>query len=172
MWLLWGWAMAAADPCSGLKAVDGFDFPVGAPDAQGDYDAQPFGRNQHLGSDWNGVGGGNSDYGDPVFATADGRVWSVSDVGGGWGKVIRVVHRDGRACVESLYAHLSEIDVAEGARVRRGQRIGAIGDADGAYWAHLHFELRTQAGDPLGQGYGNPVSQVDPTKFIRARRPK
>ncbi|MBL4587064.1 MAG: hypothetical protein JKX84_08430, partial [Flavobacteriales bacterium] len=28
---------------------DGFDFPVGPPDAKGYYNAQPFGKNEHLG---------------------------------------------------------------------------------------------------------------------------
>ncbi|HEY9169431.1 MAG TPA: hypothetical protein VIN72_08085 [Lutibacter sp.] len=35
---------------------DGSDFPVGKPNAKGYYDAQPFGKNRHLGSDWNGKG--------------------------------------------------------------------------------------------------------------------
>ena len=44
----------------GIPVSDGFDFPVGPPDAKGYYDAQSFGKNRHLGSDWNGVGGGNT----------------------------------------------------------------------------------------------------------------
>ena len=53
----------AATPPAEQPAVPvaaGFDFPVGPPDAQGYYDAQSFGRNRHLGEDWNGNGGGNS----------------------------------------------------------------------------------------------------------------
>lgn len=57
------------------QLVDGFDFPVGKPDAKGYYDAQSFGKNNHLGSDWNGNGGGNSDFGDDVFSIADGVVF-------------------------------------------------------------------------------------------------
>ena len=86
-------AEVPADPCHGLPLATGFDFPVGRPDAAAYFDAQPFGRNTHLGSDWNGAEGGNSDFGDPVFAIADGRVSAVDDVGGGWGVVLRVVHR-------------------------------------------------------------------------------
>ena len=80
--------------------------------------------------------------------------------------------REGRAVreVESLYAHLDAIEVVVGARLGRGQRLGTIGTAGGHYGPHLHFELRTQAGLPLGGGYGEPLGQVDPSAFIRAHR--
>jgi len=45
--------------------ADAFDYPVGKPDAKQYYNAQPFGKNYHLGDDWNGKGGGNTDLGDP-----------------------------------------------------------------------------------------------------------
>lgn len=161
-----------ADPCEGLQAADGFGFPVGGGDASGYYDAQPFGRNTHLGSDWNARTGGNTDYGHRVDAIGDGIVTEVVDVGGGWGLVLRIAHRDQSRCVESLYAHLSEVSVALGERVARGQRVGAIGDAGGIYYAHLHLEVRSAAGLSLGGGYGRPEGQIDPTAFISARRPK
>ncbi len=161
-----------------LPLADGFDFPVGAPDASGYHDAQPFGgRREHLGSDWNGVRGGDSDLGDPVFAVATGRVIETADHGGGWGKVVRVVHRvrdratGDERLVESLYAHLDVVDVQVGELVERGQQVGTIGDANGAWVAHLHLELRDQPGRPLGAGYGAPDGQIDPTAFIRANRP-
>lgn len=159
-----------------LPLADGFDFPVGRPDAGGYYDAQRFGgRNAHLGSDWNGNQGGDSDLGDPVFAVAAGRVTETRDFGGGWGNVVRVAHRvrepDGREhVVESLYAHLDTIEVGVGATVARGARVGTIGTAGGTYVAHLHLELRDAPGRPLGGGYGTPDGQLDPTAFIRAHR--
>jgi murein DD-endopeptidase MepM/ murein hydrolase activator NlpD len=151
---------------------DGFDFPVGPPDAHGYYDAQPFASAEHLGSDWNGNGGGDSDYGDSVHAVAAGRVVFAEDVGGGWGNVVRIVHRCDGIAVESLYAHLATIATAAGARVGRGDPIGTIGDADGQYVAHLHFELRARPGLPIGGGYG-PATDAhhDPTAFIVAHRP-
>ncbi|MEM6929170.1 MAG: M23 family metallopeptidase [Myxococcota bacterium] len=160
----------AIDPCHGLSDAEHFDFPVGAPDARGYYDAQPFGANRHLGSDWNAATGGDSDLGAPVFAVARGRVTEVRDHGGGWGRVVRVVHRHEGRCVESLYAHLSSVDVVVGQPVLRGVRLGGIGNVGGRYLAHLHFEIRTQAGLPLGGGYGVPEGHVDPTAFIEARR--
>ena len=54
--------------------ANGFDFPVGKPDAKGYYNAQPFGKNTHLGDDWNGLRGGDSDLGDPIYNIAHGKV--------------------------------------------------------------------------------------------------
>ena len=149
----------------------GFVFPVGAPDGAGYYDAQPFGANDHLGNDWNGVRGGDSDLGFPVFAVADGVVLDATDHGGGWGNVVRVSHACGDR-VESLYAHLDRIYVVDGARVRRGHLIGTIGTAGGQYRAHLHFELRDRH-LPLGDGYSRERSgYLDPTDYIRRHRGK
>lgn len=155
-----------------LPVADGFDFPVGAPDAAGYYDAQGFGQNDHLGEDWNGVGGANSDLGDPVTAIADGVVRFAEDVGGGWGNVVRIEHRTRDGAIESLYAHLDRVEVVSGEPVRRGARIGTIGDAHGHYLAHLHLELRARVGMPLAGGYARDRDGwLDPTAYIRAHRP-
>ncbi len=153
---------------------DGFDFPVGPPDATGYYNAQKFGVNDHLGDDWNGTGGGNTDLGDPIFSIANGYVTSVHHHGMGWGNVIRVVHylQDKDQFIESLYAHCDSILVQQGNWIRRGQQIGTIGNAEGAYWAHLHLEIRTQTDMGLGGGYSEETNgYADPTKFIEANRP-
>ena len=157
--------------------VDGFDFPVGKPDAKGYYDAQSFQKNNHLGSDWNGNGGGNSDLDDDVFAIADGIVFYAENVGGGWGNVIRIVHNTGTRIspvyIESLYAHFDKITVSKGALVKRGQKIGTIGNAGGIYYAHLHLEIRTELNMSIGGGYSTITKGfTDPTKFIKANRPK
>lgn len=157
-----------------VNNANGFDYPVGAPNARGYYRAQRFGGpSWHLGEDWNGVGGGNSDYGDPVYAIADGRVSFAEHVDGGWGNVVRVIHPvAAESDVEAVYAHLSRVDVRDGQRVRRGQVIGAIGDADGAYLAHLHFEIRTRPRLALGAGYGPDPDHLfcDPSAFIDGHR--
>lgn len=157
--------------------ADGFDFPVGAPDALGYYDAQPFGTDRHLGNDWNGPDGGDSDLNDPVYAVAAGVVRFARDVGGGWGNVVRIEHRvrgvEGERPVESLYAHLERVDVQVDQPVARGQIIGSIGTAHGRYKAHLHFELRPRVGMGLGGGYGEPLGNyLDATAFIQAHRPE
>jgi len=152
-------------------ACDGFDFPVGAPDAVGYYDAQPFGTNDHLGNDWNGNGGGDSDLGDPVHAVAAGIVTEAIDRGGGWGNVVRITHACGDR-VESLYAHLDTMEVTIGATVTRGQRVGTIGTASGQYRAHLHFELRDRY-LPIGGGYDSVhTGYLDPKAYIERHRPR
>jgi murein DD-endopeptidase MepM/ murein hydrolase activator NlpD len=145
-----------------------FNMPVGPADGLGYYDAQPFGRNYHLGADLNSLKGGDSDLGAFVFATSDGVVTDARDYGGGWGNVIRIQH--GCERVESLYAHLDRVHVVRGVRVARGQPIGTIGTAGGHYLAHLHFEIRDRW-LPLGGGYAlDHTGYVDPTDFVRRHR--
>ena len=144
--------------------------PLGPPSGAGYYDAQPFGQNDHLGNDWNGNGGKNTDLGDPVHAMAAGVVTESFDAGGGWGNLVRVAHRtsDGRT-VESLYAHLHQRFVCAGDVVTSKQPLGTIGTAHGRYLAHLHLELRDAVGLPLGGGYGEPSGHLDPTTFLQDR---
>lgn len=145
-----------------------FQMPVGAPDGQGYYNAQPFGENQHLGDDWNGTGGGDTDLGDAVYSVERGYVQQAMHRGPGWGNVVRVVHlMPDSSWVESVYAHLDTMVVRKGQWVQVGQHIGDIGNADGAYYAHLHFEIRNEPLRPLGGGYGlSEGYYVDPTEFI------
>ena len=167
-WWLGDGTAPAATP-GGERCV--LDLPVGPPDGTGYYVAQRFGENDHLGEDWNGVGGGDTDLGDPVHAIGAGVVTEVADHGGGWGLVVRVVHRcrvGDATRIESLYAHLDGAAVAIGDPVARGQRIGTIGTAHGRYPAHLHLELRDRPGLPLGAGYGaDRRGYLDPSATIR-----
>lgn len=158
------------------EPADGFDFPVGPPDAKGYYNAQKFTKNNHLGDDWNGRGGGNTDLGDPVYAVANGIVVFAEDWGGGWGNVIRVWHNLGTMespdLVESLYAHLDTIAINMGDTLFRGQEIGTIGDAHGNYYAHLHLEIRDSIDLPIGGGYDeDTLGWRNPTVFINNHRP-
>ncbi len=155
-----------------IPIANAFDYPVGKPDGKGYYNAQKFGINKHLGDDWNANTGGNSDLGDPIYAIGNGKVIKAKDEGGGWGNVIIIRHRlPNETEVESLYAHCERMDVRKGDLVERGQQIGTIGNADGAYLAHLHFELRTQIGMETGPGYsGDTSGYIDPTKFIEEHR--
>lgn len=155
---------------------DGFDYPVGKPNAENYYLARRFGEKNHLGEDWNGRGGGNTDLGDPVYAVADGLVTFSRNVCCGWGNVVRVVHlipiNRQYNYVESLYAHMHNLDVRPGQLIRRGDRIGTIGTADGAYTAHLHLEVRDFINMSLGPGYSdNQFGYVDPSQFISKNRP-
>jgi len=161
---------------SRCPVADGLDFPVGKPNAKRYYNAQKFGRNNHLGDDWNGVGGGNSDLNDPVYAIANGIVVQSKNFHGGWGRVVRILHNVGTknkpVYIESLYAHMRSSLLKTGALVKRGQKIGTIGNANGVYWAHLHLEIRTIINKPLGNGYSaDSRGFTDPTTFISRHRP-
>src|SRR5436853_7410279 len=89
------------------KLADGFDFPVGKPDAQGYYKARGFRSHGHLGEDWDGIGGGDTDLGDPVYCIGEGIVVFARDCHMGWGNVIIIRHsyREGGMIknVDSIY---------------------------------------------------------------------
>ena len=130
-----------------IPIADGFDFPVGKPNAEGYYVFRGYWPNGHLGEDWNGNGGGNTDLGDPVYAIGDGLVVYSNDFRRGWGNVVilRHAYRDARGQVryiDSLYGHLDRRYVKLDQIVKRGQQLGTIGTAHGKYYAHLHFEIR------------------------------
>ena len=149
-----------------------FNYPVGIPDGEGYYNAQGFGDNTHLGDDWNAVTGGNSDLGDPIYAVANGYIKFAEDNGPGWGNVIRMNHHlADSTIVESLYAHCDTIMVQSGVWITIGTQIGTIGNADGIYNAHLHFEMRNKINMPIGGGYSiNTEGYIDPTFFIDEHR--
>ena len=150
------------------KETKDFDFPVGKHHAKGYYNAQPFGKNNHLGDDWNGTGGGNTDLGDDVFSIGNGVVVSAENLGGGWGNVVRILHKQDKILYESIYAHLDTMLVKEGQEVDKGLKIGTIGTADGAYLAHLHLEIRNDIHMDIGGGYAEDATgYLDPTLFIK-----
>jgi murein DD-endopeptidase MepM/ murein hydrolase activator NlpD len=152
---------------------DGFDFPVGKPNARGYYNARKFTEMDHLGEDWNGKGGGDTDLGDPIYAVANGYVVSCTDEMMGWGKIIRIIHQlNDSTFVESFYAHCQDFVAQPKTFVKRGDKIATIGNANGSYLAHLHFELRDEIDKPLGGGYSkNTDGYLNPTEFINSNRP-
>jgi len=61
------------------------------------------------------------------------------------GNLVRIDHGNG---LETLYAHLSRVDVTDGQQVTAGQQIGAVGTEGNSTGPHLHFEVRL-GGDPV-----------------------
>jgi murein DD-endopeptidase MepM/ murein hydrolase activator NlpD len=90
--------------------------------------------------------------GDPVRATANGKVVS-SGWAGGYGRMVEIDHGNG---LSTRYGHLSEIGVKVGDQIKIGQVIGAVGSTGRSTGPHLHYETRID-GDA-----------VDPQKFLRA----
>lgn len=152
-----------------------FDYPLGSEHGAMSYNAQQFTENRHLGADLNGIGGENSDLGDPIYAIADGRVVLARDGGPGWGNVVIVVHaiveNGARKYLQSYYAHVEKILVHTGDIVHRGQVIATVGTANGRYFAHLHFEMREFVTPYIGPGYREDTTGwLDGIKFIQTRR--
>lgn len=85
--------------------------------------------------------------GTPVRTVADGVV-TFAGTQNGFGNVIHIRHRNGS---QTVYAHLSRIQVRSGQNVNQGQHIGAVGQTGWATGPHLHFEFRVNGvhRDPL-----------------------
>ncbi len=158
-----------------LPTATRFDFPLGSESGAMAYNAQPFTQDRHLGDDLNGIGGENSDLGDPIYAIADGRVLLARDGGPGWGNVIILLHayteNGERKYVQSYYGHVQTILVKPRQEVKRGQQIATVGSANGRYLAHLHFEMREFTTPFIGPGYRTDTrGWLSPTTFIEAHR--
>ncbi|MDP2876524.1 MAG: peptidoglycan DD-metalloendopeptidase family protein [Holophaga sp.] len=92
--------------------------------------------------------------GTPIQATADGQVVSAEWMDGyGWTVIVRHSNE-----LETLYAHLSRMEVKQGQKVLRGDILGAMGRSGRATGVHLHYEVRR---------LGRPVN---PKPYLRLQR--
>ena len=90
--------------------------------------------------------------GDPVRATANGKVTTAGNQGG-YGRMIEIDHGNG---LSTRYGHLSVIGVKVGDTIKIGQIIGEVGSTGRSTGPHLHYETRIDG------------EAVDPQKFLRA----
>jgi hypothetical protein len=88
-------------------------------------------------------------YGTDVYATGDGTVIESGWNSGGFGNYIVVDHGYG---LQSTYGHLSQIKVAKGLNVKRGDLIGLSGNTGTSSGPHLHYQIN-QFGE-----HKNPVN--------------
>lgn len=103
---------------------------------------------------WNGMGI-SAPIGTPVKVIADGEVvWA--EPSGTYGRMLIIQHGGG---AYSTYASLEEFRVQKGARVKKGDVIGTVGQADPDKPPLLHLEIRPQAQRP-----------VDPLEWLRRQR--
>jgi murein DD-endopeptidase MepM/ murein hydrolase activator NlpD len=149
---------------------------MGAENGAMTYNAQKFRLNRHLGDDLNGIGGGDSDLGDPVHAAGFGQVVFANDAGPGWGNMVILAHRigppDSRRVIQTVYAHLQDVSVQVGQVLQRGDCLGSVGNAGGRYLAHLHFEVREGPFVQAGVGYADsPLNRLDPQTILRELGP-
>ncbi len=91
--------------------------------------------------------------GDPVLASADGRVVYAGAGLRGYGNLIILKHNN---TFLTAYAHNQTLLVKEDQSVKKGQKIAEMGNSD-ADRVKLHFEIRRQ---------GKPV---DPAKYLPAK---
>lgn len=73
---------------------------------------------------------------------------------GGFGNAVYVRHPVGGKT--SVYAHLIQVDVKLGQRVKQGQLVGRAGSTGYATGVHLHFGVKTALG-----------KWIDPVEFLR-----
>jgi hypothetical protein len=84
-----------------------------------------------------------------VYATGEGVVKTVIRSERGLGNQIIIDHGFGYT---TLYASMAEIDVRQGAQVKRGDQIGTVGDTGLSVAPHLHYEVHLN-GEPM-----NPIN--------------
>jgi LysM repeat protein len=121
---------ACPDSYDGVLGTLNFRWPVSERTLTG-YDYAPSAN--HYGID---IGGS---IGDPVSTVDNGVVVYAGWNDWGYGNMIVVDHGEGW---QSLYAHLSTVEVTCGQEVYSGDIIGTVGDTGMADGPHLHFELR------------------------------
>lgn len=100
--------------------------------------------------------------GTEIFATGDGTVVEVESILNGYGKHVIIRHGYG---YETLYAHMSQILVRKGQRVKRGEVIGLIGNTGTSVGAHLHYEV-IQNGEKVNPAYFY-FNDLSPEQFER-----
>lgn len=89
-------------------------------------------RKMHWGTDF------SAPTGTPIYATGDGKVTKYRRSRAGYGNHIIIDHGYG---YQTLYAHMSKLDVRRGQKVKRGDIIGYIGSSGRSTAPHLHYEV-------------------------------
>jgi lipoprotein NlpD len=142
-------AVASLPPTSSAPAVSAGedDVPWGWPTTGAATVLAGFDEQRNKGLDIAGKPG------DPVLASADGRVVYAGAGLRGYGNLVILKHNN---TFLSAYAHNQTLLVKEDQTVRKGQKIAEMGSSD-ADRVKLHFEIRRQ---------GKPV---DPAKYLPPR---
>mgnify|MGYP005856987917 CR=1 FL=1 len=80
----------------------------------------------------------STEMGTPLYSIADGVVASTGSSIWAYGKVVMIDHGNG---IQSLYAHMSRIDVKAGDYVSQNSLIGAVGSTGNSTGPHVHLEV-------------------------------
>ena len=129
------------------------NMPVGAPyngpiSSGYGYRTNPFGGHSgefHPGVDFKGQ------VGDEIYATGDGIV-ERCDWYGGYGNAVLIKHSCG---LETLFGHMTRVNVVQGQQVKAGDLIGFLGTTGRSTGPHVHYEIRKDGGN------------IDPVPFLK-----
>ncbi len=88
-------------------------------------------------------------YGTNIYATGDGKVIEAGYNTGGFGNYVVIDHGYG---LQSIYGHLSKINVPKGINIKRGELLGLSGSSGTSSGPHLHYQINK---------YGTPVSAIN-----------
>ena len=99
-----------------------------------------------------------------VLAVGEGEVVEAGTTNA-WGNYVEIKHEENGETLYSFYAHLSQVNVEKGQKVKQGEVIGLEGgnpaedpNPGNSTGRHLHFEIRTSP------EYG---ADVDPNEYIK-----
>jgi murein DD-endopeptidase MepM/ murein hydrolase activator NlpD len=183
--------VAPPTPPQSAQVADKFDAPIGTVlersqrspgkwpgkwyDATGYakmYTVPPNPTAYHTGADFNLPNDGDAHA--AVFAPANGMIVFAGELAV-WGKVVIIKHvLPNGAPLWSRLAHLEAIMVAKGAVISIGEQVGTVGNANGRYAYHLHYDIASidlgaTPGDWPGMNlakvkgnYVNPLIMMDP----------
>src|SRR5699024_9213556 len=86
------------------------------------------------------------------MSAAETRTTKSAGTMNGYGNTIVIDHGNG---METLYAHMSSMNVSTGQKVSRGQQIGIMGSTGNSTGIHLHFEVHKNG------AIMNPISYIE-----------
>jgi len=98
-----------------------------------------------------------SETGTPVKATGDGLVIEASSNSRFGNKVI--IKHDNK--YQTLYAHMHELKVIEGQKVKKGEIIGTVGSTGASTAPHLHYEVIKNGKSVDPENYLDPINHSD-----------
>ncbi len=130
----------------GPVGIQAFIWPTNSHFLSG-FDYSP--ETNHFGIDLDG------ETGDPIYATDNGVVVYSGWNDWGYGFMVVIDHGNGW---QSLYAHLSQINVGCSAWVNQGAVIGYMGSTGRSSGSHLHFEMMSDR-----SGKVNPFAYLPPS---------
>jgi len=104
----------------------------------------------------------------PIHSTGDGVVTYAEYGTNGYGMHVIVDHGFG---YQTLYAHMSRMEVRKGQRVKRGDVLGLVGNTGLSVGPHLHYEVHkgSQPVDPANY-YFNDLTPEEYARMVELSR--